>query len=94
MPNGSAPLALANNRVPGIKINQDSWQMMVQDDPMRLAHFLLEQDPSPATRNAIEKALADTELQKQLMANAKAGPPRLPSLIAGLTLGSPEFQKR
>jgi uncharacterized protein (DUF1800 family) len=87
-------LALANNRVPGIKINQDSWQAMVQDDPMRLAHFLLEQDPSAATRNAIEKALGDTELQKQLMANAKAGPPRLPSLIAGLTLGSPEFQKR
>jgi len=87
-------LALANNRVPGIKINEDSWQMMVQDDPMRLARFLLEQDPSAATRNAIEKALADSELQKQLMANAKAGPPRLPSLIAGLTLGSPEFQKR
>jgi len=87
-------LALANNRVPGIKINQDSWQTMVHDDPMRLARYLLEQDPSAATRNAIEKALADTELQKQLMANAKAGPPRLPSLIAGLTLGSPEFQKR
>ncbi len=87
-------LALANNRVPGIKINQDSWQTMVQDDPLRLARYLLEQDPSAATRSAIEKALADTELQKQLMANAKAGPPRLPSLIAGLTLGSPEFQKR
>jgi uncharacterized protein (DUF1800 family) len=87
-------LALANNRVPGIKINQDSWQAMVQDDPFRLARYLLDQDPSAATRGAIEKALSDTELQKQLMANAKAGPPRLPSLIAGLTLGSPDFQKR
>jgi hypothetical protein len=87
-------LALANNRVPGVKIDQEPWQPMVHDDPLRLARYLLEQDPSQATRQAIEKALADTDLQKQLMANAKAGPPRLPGLIAGLTLGSPEFQKR
>jgi uncharacterized protein (DUF1800 family) len=87
-------LALANNRVPGVKINQDAWQPMVDGDPMRLAHYLLEEEPSEATRNAIQKALADPELQKQLMQNAKAGPLRLPGLIAGLTLGSPDFQKR
>ena len=87
-------LALANNRVPGVKVDQDEWQSMVRKDPLELARYLLAQDPTDATRNAIEKALADTELQKQLMQNAKAGPPRLPSLIAGLTLGSPEFQKR
>ncbi len=87
-------LALANNRVAGVKINQEAWRAMVQDDPLRLAHFLLEDNPSDATRNAIQKTLANADLQKQLMANAKAGPPRLTSLIAGLTLGSPEFQKR
>jgi hypothetical protein len=87
-------LALANNRVQGIKVDQNSWQPMMDRDPLTLAHYLLEQEPSEATRSAIEKALNDTELQKQLMQNAKAGPPRLPSLIAGLTLGSPEFQKR
>jgi uncharacterized protein (DUF1800 family) len=87
-------LALASNRVPGVKINQDPWQTMVQRDPMELAHYLLDQDPSEPTKLAIEKALASSELQTQLMQNAKAGPPRLPSLVAGLTLGSPEFQKR
>jgi hypothetical protein len=61
---------------------------------MELAHYLLDQDPSEPTKLAIEKALASSELQTQLMQNAKAGPPRLPSLVAGLTLGSPEFQKR
>ena len=87
-------LSLASNHVPGVKIDQDAWQPMVQQDPLALARYLLAQDPTDATRNAIEKALTDTDLQKQLMQNAKAGPPRLPGLIAGLTLGSPEFQKR
>jgi uncharacterized protein (DUF1800 family) len=87
-------LALANNRVPGVKVDEENWQALMQRDPLALSRYLLEQDPSAATRNAIEKALGDTDLQKQLMQNAKAGPPRLPSLVAGLTLGSPEFQKR
>jgi hypothetical protein len=87
-------LALASNHVPGINIDQDAWQRMVQRDPLLLARYLLAQDPTDATRTAIQKALADTELQKQLMQDAKAGPLRLPGLIAGLTLGSPDFQKR
>jgi hypothetical protein len=33
-------------------------------------------------------------LQKQLAQNAKAGAPQVPSLVAGLTIGSPEFQRR
>ena len=87
-------LALASNHVPGVKVDEDAWQTIVRKDPIDLARLLLEQDPTDATRNAIQKALSDTELQKQLMQNAQAGPPRLPSLVAGLTLGSPEFQKR
>jgi uncharacterized protein (DUF1800 family) len=87
-------LALAHNRVPGVKVNIDEWQTVAQKDPMDLARSLLEQDPSAQTKAAIEKALSDPELQKQLAENAKAGPPQLPSLIAGLTIGSPEFQRR
>jgi uncharacterized protein (DUF1800 family) len=87
-------LALASNHVPGVKVNESAWQTMAEGDPMALSRYLLTQEPSDATRNAIEKALHDPQLQNQLMQNANAGPPRVPSLVAGLTLGSPDFQKR
>lgn len=87
-------LALAHNRVPGIKVDFAEWQTIAEKDPMELAHAILEQNPSEQTKAAIEKTLSDPELQKQLAANAKAGPPQLPSLIAGLTIGSPDFQRR
>lgn len=87
-------LALASNHVEGVKVDEAAWQQMAEKDPLSLARFLLDQDLTDATRDAIEKALSNTDLQKQLMQNAKAGTPRVPSLVAGLTLGSPEFQKR
>ncbi len=87
-------LALAHNRVPGVMVNLDRWQTVAQNDPMNLAVEILEQQPSEQTRAAILKTLNDPELQKQLAANAKAGPPQIPSLVAGLALGSPEFQRR
>ena len=87
-------LALAHNRLPGIKIDTSEWNTEAQQDPLSVARAILEQNPSTQTRDAIEKALKDESLQKQLTANAKAGPPQLPSLIAGLTLGSPDFQRR
>ncbi len=87
-------LALAHNRVPGIKVDLAEWQTIAEKDPMMLARAILEQNPSEQTKAAIEKTLSDPELQKQLASNAKAGPPQLPSLIAGLTIGSPDFQRR
>jgi len=87
-------LALAHNRVPGVTVDIDEWQRIAQKDPMSLAREILGQTPSEQTRAAILKALNDPELQKQLAANAKAGPPQIPSLVAGLALGSPEFQRR
>ena len=87
-------LALAHNRVPGVSVDVARWQPLVEKDPMDLARHILEQDPSAPTKAAIEKALASPDLQKQLAQNAKAGPPQLPSLIAGLVIGSPEFQRR
>jgi uncharacterized protein (DUF1800 family) len=87
-------LALANNRVAGVKVDPASWDKMAETDPMALARSLLTVDPSEQTRTAIQRALANPDLQKQIMQNAKAGAPRVPALVAGLTLGSPEFQKR
>ncbi len=87
-------LALAHNRVPGVTVDITQWQTLTERDPMELARGILDQDPSPQTKAAIEKALKDPDLQNQLAQNAKAGPPQLPSLIAGLVIGSPEFQRR
>ncbi len=87
-------LALAHNRVPGVKVDLASWQEISKRDPMELARAILEQDPSEQTKAAIEKMLAAKDLQLELAQNAKAGPPQVPSLIAGLSLGSPEFQRR
>lgn len=75
-------LALANNRVPGVKVNSAGWQAIVQKDPLDLARQILERSPSEQTRAAIEKTLSG------------ARPGQIPALVAGLTLGSPEFQKR
>jgi uncharacterized protein (DUF1800 family) len=87
-------LALAHNRVPGIRVDVAQWQTITDRNPMELARQILEQNPSEQTQAAIEKALNDPELQKQLTQNAQAGPPQTPSLIAGLVIGSPEFQRR
>ena len=87
-------LALAHNKVPGITVDVDDWQKVAQNDPMSLAQQILGQAPSEQTKAAILKAFNDPELQKQLAASAKAGPPKSPSLVAGLALGSPEFQRR
>jgi uncharacterized protein (DUF1800 family) len=87
-------LALAHNRVPGVKVDTLQWQALTQKDPMELARLILEQNPSDQTTAAIQNALNDERLQKELVANADAGPPQVLSLVAGLTLGSPEFQRR
>ncbi len=87
-------LALAHNQVPGVKVNLAGWQEISKKDPMELARAILEQEPSEQTKLAIEKMLGAKDLQLELAQNAKAGPPQVPSLIAGLSLGSPEFQRR
>jgi hypothetical protein len=87
-------LTLAQNRVPGVKIDVARWQEMGARDPLDIARAILEQDPSEPTKAAIEKMLATQDLQIQLAEQGKASTPQVPSLIAGLSLGSPEFQRR
>jgi len=84
-------VALAHNRIPGVQVDIANWQALPQPDPMNLAHSLLQQDPTAQTQAAIEKALASMDPRSQVAQNP---PNAVPSLIAGLTLGSPEFQRR
>ena len=87
-------LALAHNRVPGAAVDLPKWDGPARNDPVGFARSLLEQDPSPQTTSAIEKIGSDPQVRAQLASTAKVPQPQLPSLIAGVTLGSPEFQRR
>jgi uncharacterized protein (DUF1800 family) len=73
-------LALTNNKVPGIKVDLGSIQT---SDPLAAARTLLMTDLSPDARTVITQGLADQ--------SGKIPPA---ALVAGLTLGSPDFQRR
>ncbi len=75
-------LQLTQNRVPGVKVDASKFA----EDPQQASRLLMAADPSPQTRDAIVKALAD---QKQKDPKAAA-----PALVAGLVMGSPDFQRR
>jgi uncharacterized protein (DUF1800 family) len=87
-------LALAHNRVPNVKIEIERWSAEMQSGPLAIAQDLLIDAPSDATTQAIDKALQDPALARQLAAGAKVKQPEAPSLVAGLVLGSPDFQRR
>jgi uncharacterized protein (DUF1800 family) len=72
-------LALAQNKVAGVKVDTARWAA----DPNEIARTLLYRDLSAATQAAIAAALTG---QKD---KAPA-----PGLVAGLVIGSPEFQRR
>jgi len=90
-------LALAQNRFPGVKVdaarldetksNQSSWPPDPSGSADRIARILLATAPMPATRAALDKAL-----QQQTAAHPHSPP--TPALIAGLVIGSPDFQRR
>ena len=75
-------IALTQNKVPGVKLDASHFP----DDPTRAARQVLFENATPQTKEAIVQALAD---QKQKDPNAAS-----PALLAGLVLGSPDFQKR
>jgi uncharacterized protein (DUF1800 family) len=87
-------LALAANRVPGIAIDVTTWRASAEKDPLELARSLLTRDLSPETHSAIERVMNDSNVRAQLASSAKAPHAQMASLIAGVTLGSPEFQHR
>jgi uncharacterized protein (DUF1800 family) len=87
-------LALAHNRIPNVKIGVERWSVEMQSGPLAVAQELLLDSPSDGTLQAIDKALHDPAVARQLAAAAKVKQPETPSLVAGLVLGSPDFQRR
>ena len=75
-------LSLAQNKVQGVKVDTQRFV----DDPSRVARQVLFTDATPQTREAIAKAFT-SERDK----NPKASPQ---ALLAGLVIGSPDFQRR
>jgi hypothetical protein len=72
--------ALAGNRFPGIKVDPAKFSAK----PAEAARQLLFRNPSPPTLASIEKAPA---AQGDKNTSARAA-------VAGLILGSPDFQRR
>jgi uncharacterized protein (DUF1800 family) len=74
-------VALAANRMRGVRMDASSLLGTMSDDPLaRAIEVFLGGQVSPETRATLEKQLAE---QKPA-----------PEVVAGLVLGSPEFQRR
>jgi uncharacterized protein (DUF1800 family) len=76
-------LDLTQNKVQGTKVDQARFT----EDPTHTARMMLFTNPTVPTRNAIDKALADQKTK-----NPKAT--TSPAMVAGLVIGSPDFQRR
>ena len=78
-------LNLAQNRVAGSQVNAAN----LEGDPVQIGNRILAIDPTPQTletiKNALEKAAAPADVKKKAPAKVS---------VAGLLLGSPEFQRR
>jgi uncharacterized protein (DUF1800 family) len=76
-------LDLTQNKVQGTKVDQSRFK----DDPAHTERLMLFTNATAPTREAIDKAIADQKAK-----NPKAPPSS--ALVAGLVIGSPDFQRR
>ena len=86
-------LALARNRLPGTRVDVSKFS----GDPGEVARQVLFTDAKPETRAAIQKALAQKspgENRPAEQPDTKAQPQLDGGMLAGLVLGSPDFQRR
>jgi uncharacterized protein (DUF1800 family) len=87
-------LALTSGKIKGVQV--DSEQLPGRSDPQQalaaLENVLLSGDVSKQTDNVIAARLQDSKISRRKL-DDPARPPNI-SLIAGLLLGSPEFQRR
>jgi hypothetical protein len=74
-------LALAQNRVGGVKVDVTRFS----SKPESVARQVLFKAPTKQTLESIQKALAAQQ-------NKKNAP--TPAMVAGLVIGSPDFQRR
>jgi uncharacterized protein (DUF1800 family) len=86
-------LALTSGKVKGVQVDSDRGQ---DNDPQQalalLENSLLAGDISKQTHDVISARLQDSKISRRKL-DDPARPPNT-SLIAGLLLGSPEFQRR
>ena len=91
-------LALATGRLPGLQVSSQEMLGMPDIAPdaqmvlAQLENHMMDGDVSPRTHATISKQLDDPKITQRRLDD----PPRSPNVgvIAGLLLGSPEFQKR
>jgi uncharacterized protein (DUF1800 family) len=76
-------LDLTQNKVQGTKVDQTRFN----EDPTHTARLMLFTNPTASTREAIDKAISEQKTK-----NPKAPPS--PAMVAGLVIGSPDFQRR
>ena len=76
-------LNLANGTVPGVNVDLQPFSAA---DPLQIARNLLMADLSHAARAAITQGLEEQNGKDALSSKT--------ALVAGLTLGSPDFQRR
>ena len=69
--------ALVSGQIPGVKLDTSGWD---GKDAAAIARELLSRDPSPQTREAIEKGTEGQEVTSRL--------------LVGLVISSPDFQRR
>jgi hypothetical protein len=74
--------------VPGVKLDSTRFD----SDPARAAKQMLFTDASAATLDSIRKAM--TEQMAQMPKTPNPNAPTSAAMVAGLVLGSPEFQRR
>jgi len=85
-------LSLTSGKVKGVQVNQFTEQKDPQQALAVLENSLLAGDVSKQTHDVISARLQDSKISRRKL-DAPARPPNT-GLIAGLLLGSPEFQRR
>ncbi len=76
-------LALAQDRVPNVAVDSSPWAPTRPQDRMAIARSVLNAEPSNQTRAAIAQSILSGDGQQEVPVG----------LVAGLALGSPEFQR-
>jgi uncharacterized protein (DUF1800 family) len=76
-------LDLTQNKVQGTKVDQARFN----EDTTHNARLMLFTNPTATTRDAIDKAIAEQKAKNPKAATS-------PAMVAGLVIGSPDFQRR
>jgi uncharacterized protein (DUF1800 family) len=86
-------LALGQNRIAGTKIDAAFRPINMPSDADAIAWSILQREPSEQTLAAIHKLIDNPDFHRQVAANDKPGLQQGFASIAGLVVGSPEFQR-